>query len=237
MSTRARRFLGALSMLALLVLVGAALATADTNPPVGHTTATKPGKLHKAGQGTPAASAPKNAVPLQAYRLLATLSGTDTAATGRWSGYLVHTNGIVQNGAVKPGVACQVRPATPPRPARPGVRPSGIHSFFCRSVPPFAVPATGNHWILGWKLTYSALSSAPTGTDIRLNSPGHAGVLVATLCTTCTVGTFGRIEITEDQANALLADNGYVVVRTTAKPDGEISGQIKRAPLPLLKTH
>jgi len=236
MSTRARRLLGALSMLALLALAGAALATADTNPPVTGTGTQKTGKLHKAGQGTPAASAPKNAVPMQAYRLFATLSGTDTAATGRWDGYLVHTNGVVQNGAVRPGIACRVRGTPTHPPMRPGVRP-GMHSFFCQPVPPFAIPS-GNHWILGWKLTYSALSSAPTGTDIRLNSPGHAGVLVTTLCTTCTVGKFGRVEITADQANALLAGNGYVVVRTTAKPDGEINGQIKRAPLPLLlKTH
>jgi hypothetical protein len=95
-------------------------------------------------------------------------------------------------------------------------------------VPPFAVPAAGQHWILGWRLSYSNLSSAVTGADIRLNVPGAASALAATLCGPCTAGKFGRTTLTDDQANAVLKGYGSVVVRTASSSGGEISGQILR---------
>src|SRR5207249_3138459 len=93
------------------------------------------------------------------------------------------------------------------------------------------VPASGQHWILGWRLTYTNVASSVNGADVRIAAPGKAPAVAATLCGPCTSGKFGRTTLTDDQASALLKGEGSVVVRTASNPDGELSGQIvKMAP-------
>ncbi len=234
MSSRAGRLGGALSLLALFALTAAALATASSPPaPVGPA---KPGKVHKVGQSDPrSGTASPGAVHAVGYRLTAKLtpSAGSSTASGRWDGVLVHTVGTVKSGAMPSVPGCSVTAPKPGAPGNPGSPPrsSGVpHTIKCKgNVPPFAVPGSGQHWILGWRLSFTNLSSAVNGADIRLNSPGAAGALAANLCGPCTSGKFGRTTLTDDQASALLKGNGYVVVRTVNSPSGEISGQIVKA--------
>jgi CHRD domain-containing protein len=234
MSRRARRLGGALSLLALLALVAATLAQAGSPPaPI---TSTSPGKLQKVGQSNP--NAPTQAAsPVRAigYRLAAKLAPTGNApssATGHWDGVLVHTIGVVRNGQMPSVPGCSV---TAPKPGGPGQAPprqSGLpHQIKCSggAVPPFTVPGSGQHWILGWKLTYSNLSSAVSSADIHVTvAAGAAPIAAANLCTTCVSGKFGRTTLTDDQANAILKGEGSVVVSTANNPSGELSGQIVR---------
>jgi hypothetical protein len=231
MIRRAGRTGGALSLLALLALVAAGLATAGPPPaPVGPA---KPGKVRRVGQSAPGQATAPAGVHAIGYRLTAKLtpSSSSSTASGRWDGVLVHTIGTVQAGAIPSIPGCSVTAPKAGAPGNPSAPPrsSGIpHKIKCsgNAVPPFAVPGSGQHWILGWKLAYTNLSSTVNGADIRLNSPGSAGALAATLCGPCTAGKFGRTTLTDDQAAALLKGNGYVVVRTANNPDGELSGQI-----------
>lgn len=235
MSMRARRLGGAFSLLALLALVAAGLATAASPPPPAGPA--KPGKVRRVGQSDPTHATSAGSTHAIGYQLSAKLipSSTSSTASGRWDGVLVHTVGTVKAGAMPSVPGCSV---TAPKPGAPGnqgspPRASGVpHKIKCNgsAVPPFAVPGSGQHWILGWRLSYTGLSSAVNGADLRLNAPGAAGVLAATLCGPCTAGKFGRTMLTDDQAAALLKGNGYVVVRTVNSPDGEISGQIVKVP-------
>ncbi len=237
MSTRARLLGGALSLLALLALTAAGLASAASPPPpVGPA---KPGKVTRIGQTAPAPAA-AGSVHAIGYRLSAKLApaSSTSAASGHWDGVLVHTVGVVQNGVMPSIAGCSV---TSPKAGGPGQSPprqSGIpHRIKCGgaagAVPPFAVPGSGNHWILGWKLTYDKLSSAVSAADILATAAaGAAAVTPMNLCTTCTSGKFGRTILTADQANAILNGRASVVVRTTSNPGGEISGpitQVKQA--------
>jgi hypothetical protein len=230
MSKRAGRLGGAISLLGLAALVAAGLATAGSPPaPIGPA---KPGKIQRVGQSDPTKAAPAGKVHAVGYRLAAKLtpSSSTSTASGHWDGLLVHTIGTVKNGTMPSIPGCNI---TGPRPGGPGQSPprsSGLpHTIKCNGpVPPFAVPAAGQHWILGWRLSYSNLSSAVTGADIRLNVPGAASALAATLCGPCTAGKFGRTTLTDDQANAVLKGYGSVVVRTASSSSGEISGQILR---------
>jgi hypothetical protein len=234
MSTRARRLGGALSLLTLLALTAAGLATASS-PPGTPVSGTQPGKITKVGQSNPAAPSTQRPIHAIGYRLTAALAPTsDTSqATGRWDGVLVHTVGIVHNGQMPSIPGCSV---SAPRPGGPGQAPprqSGLpHRISCGpngAVPPFTVPGSGNHWILGWKLTFDKLSSAVTGADIHIKAPaGAAPVAVANLCGTCVSGKFGRTILTDDQANAILKDEASVVVDTVNAPSGELSGPIVR---------
>ena len=237
MSTRARLLGGALSLLALLALTAAGLASAASPPPPFGPA--KPGKVTRVAQTAPAPAA-AGSVHALGYRLSAKLApaSSTSAASGHWDGVLVHTVGVVQNGVMPSIAGCSV---TSPKAGGPGQSPprqSGIpHRIKCGgpagAVPPFAVPGSGNHWILGWKLTYDKLSSAVSRADILVTAAaGAAAVAPMNLCTTCTSGKFGRTILTADQANAILHDRSSVVVRTTNNPGGEISGpitQVKQA--------
>ena len=234
MSRRAGHLGGAFSLLALLVLVAAGLAQAGSPPaPIR---ATSPGKLQKVGQSNPAAPATAPAVHAVGYRLSAKLvpASITSAAGGHWDGVLVHTTGMVRNGRIVSVPGCSV---TGPRPGGPGQAPprqSGLpYRIKCNggAVPPFTVPASGRHWILGWKLTYSSLSSAVTSADIHVTvAAGAAPVAAANLCSSCVSGKFGRTTLTDGQANAILKGEGSVVVSTANNPSGEISGPIVRVP-------
>ena len=231
MSTRARLLGGALSLLVLLVMTAAGLASAATPP--GPLQPAKPGKVTRVAQTAPAPATPAG-VHAVGYRLSAALvpASSTSAASGRWDGVLIHTVGVVQNGVMPSVAGCSM---TSPKAGGPGQAPprrSGQpHTIKCGGaaggVPSFTVPGSGNHWILGWKLTYSNLSSAVSGADILVKvAAGAAAVAPMNLCTTCTSGKFGRTILTADQANAIVNAQGSVVVRTTNKPGGEISGPI-----------
>jgi hypothetical protein len=240
MTSRLGRLAGALSLLGLLVLVGASLAGA-TSPPTPITVgAAPPGKVHRVGQAGPGTTAPTNGTHAIGYRLTAKLTPASGSATGQWDGVLVHTVGIVRNGTMPSVPGCTV---TGPKAGGPGQSPprqQGIpHKIKCGgpgAVPPFSVPGTGTHWILGWKMTFSGLTGAVTGTDLQLNSPGAAGIIATSLCAPCTSGKFGRTILTDNQATDVLAGHGFVVVKTAANPSGEISGQITKAAAPTAPT-
>jgi hypothetical protein len=217
-------------MLALLALIAAAFATAATPPPPLR--AAKPGKVTKVGQSNPSAPTAAGQVHAIGYRLTAQLAptGTTSQATGKWDGVLVHTIGIVRNGKMPSIPGCSV---SAPRPGGPGQAPprqSGLpHQIKCgnKAVPPFTVPGSGNHWILGWRLTYANLSSVVTSADLRVTvTAGAAPIAPETLCTTCVPNKFGRNVLTDDQANAILKGDASIVVNTTNSPSGEISGPI-----------
>jgi hypothetical protein len=125
-----------------------------------------------------------------------------------------------------PGCSVSAPKAGGPGQAPP--RASGVpHQIKCGgAVPPFVVPGSGNHWILGWRLTYSNLSSAVTGTDMQIQVPGQASTVAATLCGACAARASGHLTVTDDQANDLLKGYGSIVVRTANSPNGEISGPI-----------
>ena len=232
MSKRARRAGGALSLLGLLALVSAGLATAGSNPcPIGPA---KPGKITKVGQSKPGTATPANPTHATGYRLTAKLapSSSTSSASGTWNGILVHTVGVVKQGAMPSVPGCSVSGPKPGGPGQAPPRGSGIpHKISCKGpVPPFSVPGSGNHWILGWRLTFQNLSSPVNGTDVRIQTPGAASTVAATLCGPCTSGTVGHITLTDDQANALVKGYGSVVVRTANNPSGELSGPIVKAP-------
>lgn len=221
-------------LLALLSLVAAAFASAGS-PPGTPISGTSPGKVRKVGQSNPNAPAKANAVHAVGYRLTAKLapSSSSSTATGRWDGVLVHTVGVVRNGQMPSVPGCSV---TAPKPGGPGQAPprqQGIpHTIKCGgAVPPFSVPGSGQHWILGWRLTYSNLSSAVSDEQIHFTAPaGAAAVSAASLCnSSCTSGKFGRTMLTDDQANAILQSQASVVVSTANNPTGEISGPIVKA--------
>jgi hypothetical protein len=232
MSTRAGRLGGALSLLALLALTAAGLAAASS-PPGTPVQGSTPGKVQKVGQSDPKATTAPHAVNAIGYRLTAKLapSSSTSTATGHWDAVLVHTVGVVKSGSMPSVPGCSV---TAPRPGQPGAAPpraSGLpHQIKCGgAVPPISVPAgSGQHWILGWKLTYSNLSSAVTSADIHVSvAQGAAPIAAANLCSTgCVSGKFGRTVLTDDQAGAILKGQGSVVVSTANNTSGEISGQI-----------
>jgi hypothetical protein len=232
MSKSARRAGGALSLLGLVALVGAGLATAgSTPPPLGPA---KPGKVTRVGQSNPGQATQANPTHATGYRLTAKLAPTGSAssASGTWSGILVHTLGVVKQGAMPSVPGCSVSGPKPGGPGQAPPRASGVpHKIKCGGpVPPFPVPGSGNHWILGWRLTLQHLSSTVSGTDIRIQTPGAASAVAATLCGPCTSGTVGHMTLTDDQASALVSGYGSVVVRTANNPSGELSGPIVKAP-------
>lgn len=225
MSRRAGWFLGALSLLAVFCLVAASLASADMPPTPLH--APPPGKLRKVGESGPTSPAP--AIPAKAtiYRLSANLTPVSgsSAASGRLDGILVHVFGPIGTGTLTKGLACSSS-ATRPAPPRAGVP----RRIACKAsgVPPFTVPASGQAWVLGWRLTSSHLSSDVTSAVIRLNAPaGAAPIAAASLCSTaCAPKKTGRTTLTAEQASATVKGEATVVVSTVDNPSGEISGPI-----------
>jgi hypothetical protein len=227
-------------LLALLALVAAGFAAADTPPPVTGPPATaKPGKLRQVGTSTPS-NGPVTPSPSRATVALLTAKltpattaapSTPSTAAGHWIGLLVHTVGPLQNGPAKTAPGCTVtsRPVggrpTPPTSRSP-------HQIKCGSLPAVSVPASGQHWLLAWRLMYQDLSSAVTSASINLTvTAGSAPVAPANLCSdTCTSGKFGVMTVTNDQAAALLGGEGSVVVNTADSPSGELSGPVVRAP-------
>jgi CHRD domain len=174
-----------------------------------------PGKVSSVP--THAAASPA-LVPAIALRLTAKLAPSSGASTpsGRWDGLLAHTFGRSQ---LAPGCV----------PVHSIGTPGGAGQVTCGR----------QLWVLGWKVSYTGLSSPVTGADIRFKSSvGAAPVVAVALCGPCSAGKLTRTTLTEDQARALLKGNGSVVLRTTNNPDGEISGQIVRVkPTPVRPAH
>ena len=201
MSRRARRLGGALSLLALLALAAAGLATAGSAP-----SPAQPGKVSSTPTHAAASPAMVPAIAIRLTAKLAPASGA-SAPSGRWDGLLAHTFGRSQEA---PGCV----------PVRSIGTPGGAGQVTCGR----------QLWVLGWKVSYTGLSSPVTGADIRFKSSsvGAAPVIAVKLCGPCSAGKLTRTTLTQDQARALLKGNASVVVQTTNNPDGEISGQIVR---------
>lgn len=84
---------------------------------------------------------------------------------------------------------------------------------------------------LAWKGTVSGLSGNATGA--HFHGPAevgkNAGVLVPV--PEVTTGPFeGSATLTDDQAKALVAGQTYFNVHTAANPNGEVRGQVTKAP-------
>ncbi len=235
MGAKVRRLAGAGMALAVAGLAAAALAAASPPAlPVG-----QHGKIQKVGQSTPGQARPAPAAAhARGWLLTATLTAPDgpAGARGTFVGLLVHTGpGTVHAGVLPFAPGCTI--LAPGGGFQPGLRGRGVaNRIVCGGIPAFPV-TPGVHWILGWRLTYSGLSGPATGATVRTGAPGAAGVLVASLCTQCTSGTFGHREITADQAAALLDGKGFVSVSTVEHPGGEISGQIVEKPVAALRAN
>jgi hypothetical protein len=83
---------------------------------------------------------------------------------------------------------------------------------------------------LDYSVTYSGLSSSATVVDIHGPAPSraNAGVIVAFPIPDSPIS--GTATLTVQQAAALLSGQLYVDVHTRAYADGEIRGQIEKAP-------
>jgi hypothetical protein len=225
MSKRARRLGGALSVLALLSLVAAVLASAATGPPL----VPKPGKVRLVGQSspTPVAIGPTH-VLAYVFSAKLTPTGASSSAGGQWLGMLIHSFGPVQNGQLGT-TGCSV--STPKAAPGPPNRGGAPHRITCgASLPTVSVPSAGNHWILAWRLTYQHLSSPVSGASVHITAnPGSAPIASASLCSSsCASVHVGRTTLTDAQAMAVVKTEATVVVSTTQNPGGEISGPIER---------
>src|SRR5262249_25849501 len=113
-STRARLLGGALSLLALLALTAAGLASAASPPPPSTqgklAGPAKPGQMTRIGQTTPGTAAAAGSINAVGYRFSANLtpSSSTSAATGRCIGGLIHTVGVVPNGVMPSVPGCSV---------------------------------------------------------------------------------------------------------------------------------
>jgi hypothetical protein len=91
--------------------------------------------------------------------------------------------------------------------------------------------ATLNGTSLTWRLTFKHLSGPATAAHIHQAPRKVAGPVIVPLCGPCTSPvTGGPTTLTADQVKDLLAGKYYVNVHTTKNPDGEIRGQITKAP-------
>src|SRR5712692_10435203 len=158
-------------------------------------------------------------VPAIAVRLHADLTPVGSATgSGRFDALLIRSGpGQVRAGATLPGP----RGNCPPNP-RIGVP--------CRiggggGLPPFpipAVPPTGVHWMIVWRLALSGVAG-PASASIHLGAQGAASPILGTLCSSCQAVTTGHMTLTADQAQLFLKGDGYVDVSAAS---GQLSGHI-----------
>jgi len=95
-----------------------------------------------------------------------------------------------------------------------------------------ALLATLDHnGILNWDLNYSQLSGPAT--SIRFRGPAaaglNAGVLIDVPQTQLASPLRGVAQLNQAQIADLIGDRWYIVIATTAHPEGEIRGQIEFA--------
>ena len=191
MSMRARRLGGAFSLLALLALVAVGLATAASPPPPAGAPP-KPGKVPPRRAERPHPN-PATSGGVHACNRLPAVRQADTLEQlvdrlrplGRRAGaHRRHRQG--GRDAVRPGLLGDGAEAG--RTRQSGLasarerRPAQNQVQRQRSATVRRPGLPGQHWILGWRISYTGLSSAVNGADLRLNAPGAAGVLAATLC-------------------------------------------------------
>jgi hypothetical protein len=158
-------------------------------------------------------------VPAIAVRLHADLTPVGSAtSSGRFDALLIRTGpGLVRAGATLPAP----RGSCPPNP-RMGI-PCVIGPG--RGFPGFpipAVPPTGVHWTIVWRLSLSGVTG-PASASIHLGAQGAASPILATLCSSCQPVTRGHMTLTADQAQLFLKGDGYVNVSAAS---GELNGHI-----------
>lgn len=78
---------------------------------------------------------------------------------------------------------------------------------------------------LNYSLTYSNLT--PTLAHIHIGAPGTKGAVAIPFSSLASPIT-GTATLTADQADKLLTNNMYVNIHSSAFPDGEVRGDIKK---------
>jgi hypothetical protein len=90
--------------------------------------------------------------------------------------------------------------------------------------------ATLNGTSLSYRLTFTHLSGPATAAHIHIGARRHAGAVIVPLCGPCTSPVTGTTALTADQVKDILAGKYYANVHTAKNPNGEIRGQISKAP-------
>jgi uncharacterized cupredoxin-like copper-binding protein len=83
---------------------------------------------------------------------------------------------------------------------------------------------------LKWRLTFAHLSGRATAAHIHLGATGKSGNVIVPLCGPCTSPEEGTANVTAAEIKALENAGTYANVHTT-NANGEIRGQVTRAPM------
>lgn len=105
-----------------------------------------------------------------------------------------------------------------------------------QEVPPVDTSAAGaaevsfdrNTSLLTWKVTYTGLTSPPTGGHIHgPAAPGRNAGVVVPFANVAAQPVTGQASLTPQQADDLAAGRWYVNVHSAKFPNGEIRGQLR----------
>lgn len=91
---------------------------------------------------------------------------------------------------------------------------------------PQAVPRTGSHWRLAWRLSLPSLSGPVTAT-LRVRADRRAAAAGHVLCSRCTTSASGSMTLTGSQAMRIASGHGFVVVRSQS---ATLRGTIRAEP-------
>jgi hypothetical protein len=78
-----------------------------------------------------------------------------------------------------------------------------------------AVPPSGVHWMLIWRLALSGVTG-PATASIHLGTQGAASPIMSTLCSACQAVAQGHITVTASQAQLFLTGHGFVDVQAAS---------------------
>lgn len=84
---------------------------------------------------------------------------------------------------------------------------------------------------LGWRLTFSGLTSKAMAAHVHIGQRGKAGPVAVSLCGPCRSGMRRSVELSAAALTALEAGRAYVNVHTARNQAGEVRGQIGAVPL------
>jgi hypothetical protein len=148
--------------------------------------------------------------------------GTNTAATSGFEACETVTNANPTETAPNPNPVAATLNVGQARPHPKGTR--GASGRFSATVTSTGVGAT-----VVWRLTFSRLTGPAVAAHIHLGKPGTVGAVLASLCSPCSSGAQGTLQVDGQPARkALLSGEAYVDVHTAKNPRGEIRGQIRR---------
>ena len=78
--------------------------------------------------------------------------------------------------------------------------------------------------VFTWKLSYSGLTGPGTAAHIHMGKPGVAGNVIVPLCTPCSSGQTGKVNIPKSVITAIEGGKAYVNVHTGKNPAGHSGG-------------